>query len=401
MLDVENHSFLKYVLFACLYFSEGIQLAIIWVLVPIYFLQKQFPPGVATLVTGAIMIPWTLKFFFGFTVDHYARLGRKRFILLGGIISSAGLILAAVIDPALFLLPFAVFLFVGQCGNGFLDVSADAWAIQLTTKKERGKLNGAMTAGLFAGMAMGSSLLAYIANQINYTTSFFVAAVLILLILLFPLLIKEKLGQKRKSRITPIVLREFKKKTTMTIALFLPIVSINSGIITLAAPLFMDLILQLNIAQIGFITTVFTLGRVAGSFLCGAASDKWGRKTILIIIILFSILFAAFLIFAHSWQSLTFFYGIIGFLNGGLFAAVLALCMDITNPSIGASQFSLLISLINAGELFGGAISGTLISLLGFSRVFLYAAWILGPALLILYYIHMPSEIRWAKRQKN
>lgn len=401
MLDVEKHGFVKYILFTCLYLSEGLQLAITWVLVPIYLLEKQFPPEIATLVTGIIMIPWALKFFFGFSVDHFAQFGRKRFILLGGMISAGSLIITALVDPALFLLPFATLLFIGQCGNGFLDVSADAWAIQLTSKEERGKLNGAMTAGLFIGMATGSSLLAYLANQINYTMSFVVAGLLILLILLFPLLIKEKPKRKRKSRITPIVLKEFKKKTTITIALFLPIVSLNSGIITLAAPLFMEMTLQLNIAQIGLITTVFTLGRVAGSFLCGAASDTWGRKTMLIVIIIFSILFSAFLILAQSWQSITLLYGILGFLNGGLFATVLALCMDITNPSISATQFSLLISLTNAGELLGGAVSGTLISLLDFSRVFLYAAWILGPALLILYYIRIPSYLQRVKRRKT
>jgi len=58
--------------------------------------------------------------------------------------------------------------------------------------------------------------------------------------------------------------------------------------------------------------------------------------------------------------------------------------------------FSILMSLANAGELGGGATSGTLISLLGFGRVFLYSAWIFGPALIILYFIKFKKQTRKA-----
>jgi predicted MFS family arabinose efflux permease len=46
----------------------------------------------------------------------------------------------------------------------------------------------------------------------------------------------------------------------------------------------------------------------------------------------------------------------------------------------------------NAGEMSGTAISGTLIALLGFTRLFLYSAWIYGPALLILYLYRSHQE---------
>jgi predicted MFS family arabinose efflux permease len=61
--------------------------------------------------------------------------------------------------------------------------------------------------------------------------------------------------------------------------------------------------------------------------------------------------------------------------------------MDITNAKVSAFQFSILISVMNAGELIGELISGPLISSLGFTRMFLFSAWIFGPSLLFLYYI--------------
>jgi len=64
-----------------------------------------------------------------------------------------------------------------------------------------------------------------------------------------------------------------------------------------------------------------------------------------------------------------------------------ALFMDITNPKIGATQYSILASITNFGEFGIAMISGTLVLMLGYNRFFLYTAWILGPALLILYFI--------------
>ena len=89
------------------------------------------------------------------------------------------------------------------------------------------------------------------------------------------------------------------------------------------------------------------------------------------------------------WQMLAILYGIIGFLQGGYMTAFAAMLMDITNPKIGATQYSILTSLANFGEMGAGAMSGSLVALLGFSRVFLYSAWALGPALLLLYFIKL------------
>ena len=94
------------------------------------------------------------------------------------------------------------------------------------------------------------------------------------------------------------------------------------------------------------------------------------------------------LIFANTWQLLAIIYPIIGFLQGGSgFAALFSLFMDITNPKIGASQFSLLTSIANIGDTIVPMISGTILLLLGYTRFFLYAAWIIGPALIILYFV--------------
>jgi MFS family permease len=149
----------------------------------------------------------------------------------------------------------------------------------------------------------------------------------------------------------------------------------------------MNLSLSLSIAQIGLITTAFTTSRIIGSIGLGSLSDYINRQKLLLIIVLLSMCSSGSLIFSSNWVDLTLLYAINGVLNGGLFSILLAQSMDITNAKMGALQFSILISLMNAGELTGELISGSLITFLGFTRVFLFASWILGPSLLFLYAI--------------
>ena len=61
--------------------------------------------------------------------------------------------------------------------------------------------------------------------------------------------------------------------------------------------------------------------------------------------------------------------------------------MDITNPKIAATQYSIITSLANFGRIGFGMISGTLVLMLGYNRVFLYAAWLVGLPLLVLYFV--------------
>ena len=372
MVDIQEHQTAKYTLFTSLYFAEGIQLSITTVLVPLFLLQNNISAAITTIAASMVMIPWALKFIFGWIVDSYRFINKKQYTLIGGISSSIALFILAFINPTISLFGFILVLFLAQSGIGILDVSMDAWAITETTKKERGKINGSMMAGFFTGTAIGSVLLTNIAEQTSFPLAFTTAGIIILLLMIIPLITKKPREQPRQKKLFKIITKEFKKKTTLCLALLLPIISINSGIITLAAPLFMNINLTLSVAQIGLITTLFTITRVIGSLTAGAISDTLDRRHTLIAIIIASIIFSLLLILVSNWITMSLFYAILGFLNGGLFTVLLATSMDITNAKVSAFQFSILISLMNAGELIGEFISGPLITTLGFTRMFLF-----------------------------
>jgi len=391
MIDISRKSWHKYFLFGSLYFSEGLQWSLTAVIIPIYLLDKGFSLPLATLVAGVGGAPWYLKFVFGPTTDYFYQFGRKPFIIVGGLLGAISLFVLIYIDPLSFLIPFALFLFLSHLGIIYMDVSCDGWAIQISKEKERGKVNGAMWAGIFTGMAVGTSVIASIAQVYGYGMSFLAGGSIILVLMIYPFLVKEVKILKKRPKIASLLKEEFKKRTTQLIALFGIVSGIASGLILFVIPLYMKTILQMDVGQIGLVTTVYTITLGIGGLLGGALADRWGRKMVLFIFISASIVTAA-LIFANTWQIFAVIYGVIGFFGGGWMAASCTLVMDITNPKIGATQYSILMSITNFGEEGIGTISGSLVVLLGFGRVFLFSAWMCGPALLILYFIRLKKK---------
>jgi len=391
MIDISKKSWYKYFLFGSLYFTEGLQQSLAMVIIPIYLMDKGFSLPLATLVAGIGGAPWYLKFVFGPTIDYFYKFGKKLFIIVGGLLGAFSFFILIYVDPLIFLIPFTVFLFLSHLGITYLDVSCDGWAIQISKENERGKINGAMTAGLFTGIAFGTAVLASIAQIYGYSMSFLAGGIIILLIMIYPFLVKDLKILKERPKIASLLKEEFKKRTTQLVALFLFVSSIGYGLLVFVIPLYMKTILQMDIGQIGLITTIYPITMVIGSLPGGALTDRWSRKMVLFIFCSALIVSAA-LIFANTWQILAVIYGAIGFLNGGYLTASSALMMDICNPKICTTQYSILASISNFGEFGTESISGSLIALLGFGRVFLYSAWFCGPSLLVLYFIRLKKN---------
>jgi MFS family permease len=394
MVGIDKKRGLKYTLFGSLYFSEGLMVAITTVATSLYLREKAVSIPVTTLIVGIVNIPWMLKFVWGPVIDYFIRFGRKTFIILGGALTVSCMFLVSFVDPSASLVPFTVLIFLSHVGIGFIDVSADAWAIDVSTHKDRGKINGSMFAGQYSAWAIGAALFPLIGSRYGYPSTYLINALMILLILLFPLLIKETNQGKVKEKIASLVVKEFKTKTVLLIALFSPLVFMNEGIMSFIIPIYMRDGLGLSDVQIGFIAMVLPVFLAIGSLFGGVITDKIGRKSALYLFIGFNIICTVSLIFADSWWRLSIIYGLIGFLMGGHSTVSCAMFMDATNPRIGATQYGIFTGIANGGLNGAGMITGTLAVSLGFARTFLYAAWVFGPALLVLYFIRIKKSTR-------
>jgi MFS family permease len=370
-----------------LYFAEGLQSALATIIIPIYLLDKGFSLPLVTLVAGVAMAPWYLKFIFGSTTDYFYKFGRKPFIIAGGLLGAISLFVLIFIDPLIFLVPFVLFLFISHLGITYIDVSCDGWAIQISKENERGKINSVMTTGSLVGMAFGTSVIALIAQFYGYGMSFLAGGCIILLFMIYPSLIKEVKTSKKRPKIASLLKQEFKKRNTQLVTINCIILGISSGLVLFLIPLYMKTVLNLNIAQIGLITTIYPIAFISGSLLSGFLVDRFGRKWIMIIVIILNTIFYLALIFTNNWQVFALIYALCGFFDGGWVITIGTMQMDVSNPKIGATQFSILTSVYNFGEVGIGTISGSLVVMLGFVRMFFISTWLSGPALLILYFI--------------
>jgi len=395
MLDISKYSSLKYFLFGSFYFAEGIHLALSTVLIVIYFTERDISIATTTLVVGIAYLPWVFKFILGTLTDYFVKLGRKFFIILGGMLGAGFLFPLAIIDPKTSLAQFTILLFLSHTFVVLLDISSDAWAIQIAKSHERGKVNASMTAGMFSGMAFCTLVLSYIADKYNFSTMFIAAGIVILATIILPLVIKEKKLVTQRQPILSLVISEFRKKNTRIVALFGFVAAMNFGMMIMIIPEYMMTVLGLDVVQTGLMTTLFPIATVIGALTGGTLSDRWGRKKTLYIFLLGAIITSALFITATTWQILAVLYPLIGFIQGSTsFAVLMALYMDNTNPTIGATQFSFFTSISNFGDIGIAMISGSLVVLLGYQRFFLYAALIIVPALVILHFVQEKQEIR-------
>jgi len=388
LIDITEKRFLKYILFGNLYFSEGLIFALATIIIVLFFTEKNISISITTLVAGISSIPWVMKFVYGPTVDFFGKYGRKNFIIFGGIIGGISLFVIAFIDPATSIILFTLLFFISHSGIVLLDVSADAWAIQTTKINERGKVNAAMSTGLFGGTAIGGILLTYIATYYEFKMVFITAGFLIFLSIILPLFVKEKRIDIQRKIIKSLLIKEFKKRNTQIVALFDFVSAMNFGMLMFVIPWYMTNVLLLEKIQIGLLASVYPISIVIGSIIGGITSDKWGRKKTLYVAMVGLLISSALLVTADTWEKLAIIYAFIGLLTGAsVYSAMVALLMDITNPKIGGAQYSFLTSITNFGEIGIGMISGSLVVFLGYNRFFLYAALTVGLALLILYFV--------------
>ena len=360
----------------------------------VYFTDKDISIATATMVAGLAAIPFTFKFLFGPLTDFSIRRGRKPFVIFGGLVAGLALFPLAFIDPTDSLLPFTIFLFISVVGIVILDVAADAWAIQATKVHEHGKINSAMFGCMFGGVAIGVIFLSQVAKNYSYSLIFIIGGFIVLLTLILPLITKEKIIVKKQPRIGKLLVEEFKKKSTILISIFGFLSAMNFGILLFIIPEYMMNFLRLDVGQIGLISSLFPIGVIIGAVTGGLMADKFGRKKTLAFFLIGAMIFSTLLIKADTWIILAILYPIIGFLQGGsTFSALMALFMDVTNPKIGGTQYSILTSIANLGDYSIGIVSGSLLLFLGYQRFFLYAALIVGPALIVLYLV----QEKWEK----
>jgi len=354
------------------------------------------PVDEITALTAAVTLPWVLKFTWAPLIDvSAARVGRRRWILAAQFAMGAALLPLALADQPeqQRSLLFAALL-AHAIAAATQDVAIDSWAIRGVPEAERGAINGAMQIGKFVGRWLFGAGVLLIGDRLG------IGAVVIVLVALLwtaaslvvisgdhaPEVVAARRHDTDPSDFLAAVAAAIRRPSTWLGLAFALVAGAGfEGLGAVAGPLLVDR--GLDAHAIAFFYSASLVAMIAGAALGGAASDRWGRRqsaAVFLVAIALSVVAVAWALGAAGDEVVVALM-VAMYLGYGMFiAASYALFMDLTDPRLGATQFSAFMGATNACEAWAGFMAGSAAARFGYGPglITLAAVSLLGLPLL-------------------
>lgn len=386
-------------LFTCLYASEGAPIGFIWWALPTVLRSADVPVAAITGLTSLLVLPWAFKFLWAPVVD---RLRSARWHYRGWI-AAAQVTMGLALVPLIWLDPVSQFgawrwlLLIHAVSAATQDVAIDAFAIATVPAAARGRLNGAMQAGMLLGRSLfgGGALLVLAWWGHAWIVGALVAWILLALSFLAlagdieasPTDAARRAGAPVSSfrRDLSVILR--RASTWWGIAFALVSAAAFEATGQLAGPYLIDG--GVSTETVGLFFGVFVVGAtLTGGLVGGALSDRWGRaRSCAVFLVVFVSAILSLAVADQGGAQIEIRLALLTamYFGVGLFtAASYALFMDLTDPKLGGTQFSTFMSATNACESWSAWAGGRLAGTAGYPTAFvaMSAASLLGLPLL-------------------
>jgi PAT family beta-lactamase induction signal transducer AmpG len=375
------------VLFTALYLSEGAPIGFIWWALPTKLRAAGIDLGTITSVTSLLVLPWVFKFLWAPLIDgiRTPRWTLRSWILSTQLLMGCSLIPMLFYELATNLSLLVPFLLLSAIAGATQDASIDALAISTVPARERGSVNGWMQFGMLLGRsALGGGAL-LLDQRVGMT-----AVVVILIgviwsssvLVLFATRVSTSPGQgggirMRMRALFPRLAMACRSRTTWYGLLFAGIAGAGfEGVGAVAGPFLIDR--GLTQAEIGrFFAVPSVVAMAGGALLGGFLADRFGtRRAVAVFLSLMSVTIVA--LAAMTMRSanqaglellalMTLLYVCIGLFT----ASSYALFMEITDPALGATQFSAFMGATNGCESWSGFFVGKAAPSIGYSYAFL------------------------------
>ncbi|MBC8133419.1 MAG: MFS transporter, partial [Deltaproteobacteria bacterium] len=225
----------RFLLFGGLYFAQGVPWGFFTIALQLRLTKLGLTAGDLGEVMTMAWLPWAAKPLLGPLVDRvkFGRFGRRRpFILLAEAGMALSLWLLATADPAHNLRLFSIFVLLHNVFAAAQDVGVDALAVDVLTADERGRANGIMSAGKYAGVLVGGQGLLWIANQWGWPAAFLATGVMLLLPALLILRVEEAPPPAVRPPFVPLVLRSFLVRAVLLAVVFAFIFDLSDGFLS-------------------------------------------------------------------------------------------------------------------------------------------------------------------------
>lgn len=369
----------RIILFTLLYAAEGAPIGFIWWALPTLLRTADVPIDRITALTAVLLVPWVFKFLWAPALDvlRGPRWGYRAWLVTMQVIMALTLLPLAWLDPVTHFEVWRRLLLVHGFAAATQDVAIDALAIGVVPPAERGRLNGAMLAGMLTGRSVfggGALLVSAWAGR-----AWLVGALVvwILAALGAALLLREADPPRERGRGVLSALGEMGRRRNTWIGLVFALVAAAGFEATgqLAGPFLVDR--GVSSGLVGVFFGIFAVGAMlVGGLAGGLIADRRGRAAsaagslagfVVMIVLLAATDLAGVSGAPVLMAILTAMYFFVGFFT----AVSYAIFMDLTSARIGATQFSAFMAATNACESWSAWAGGRLAASQGYPAAFL------------------------------
>ncbi len=373
--------------FAVLYFSEGAPIGFLWWAMPTLLRTEGVALERITGLTAALVLPWTLKFLWAPLVDAVRgpRWGFRHWAGAAQLGMGLALLPLLFVDPASSFGWWVALLLIHAVCAATQDVAIDALAVSAVDERERGRLTAAMQIGMLAGRSLFGGGAIVLAGYLGWSGVFgaLVVAVWISLAVLWrmnePTMIR--IDSKNTWVIFGATLRAgFTRQTTwwgLGFALIAGAGFEAGG--ALAGPLLVDAGVPTSSTGWFFAGPV-VVAMALGGWWGGRWVDR-GPRVVRVKIALGGVslmVMGAGLAATIGASGMVMMGCLAGlYLGIGCFtAASYALFMDLTDPKLGATQFSTFMAATNGCEAWAVWVAGRLATGMEYGPTFMVMAGI-------------------------
>src|SRR5215203_282413 len=386
--SLSQNTFLRYFSFSFLYIAQGIPEGMTYFAIPAWMAMNGKTPAEIGAFIGVIGIPWSFKIVVAPLMDRFSFLpmGRRRpWVLFGQLgLIAAFIALAFVPDP---LNNLSLFMAAGFCVSffgAFQDVATDGMAIDVIPVKQQARANGLMWGAKTMGIAASLSIGTWIINRYGFQQAVLSLSLVVCFIMLVPLLLRERPGEKLLpwtkgiaspetvkmhldsfAKIFKSLFKVFILPSSLWMAAAFLLFNISIGLTDAVLPVF-------TIQEIGWTNEKYSnlfssvslvsgfLGMVAG----GALADLFGKRRMMTLyLIAFITLFIAMAFMKTWWRTEHFITGFMGLyyvLYTFITIASFAIGMELCWCRVSATQFTLYMAVANVGRAVGAYLLGPL-----------------------------------------
>ncbi|MBK7642154.1 MAG: MFS transporter [Planctomycetes bacterium] len=379
--------------FAGLYLCEGAPIGFLWWALPTILRERGAPIDEIGALTSWLVLPWAFKFLWAPLLDAGGGCGLRVWIIAMQLVMALTLLPVLAVDAGLGMRWIGAALVLHALAAASQDAAIDSLALRTTPEAERGRLNGWMQLGMLLGRSVfgGGALLArrWIGDSgVVLLLSGGLASTALALAWRGRAILKPVLRAGTESLGLHLAQALKSRRTWFGLAFAATSGAGFEVVGMFAGPMLIDH--GQNSSTVGLFLGLPAVGAMAlGSLVGGSLSDRLGVRRV----VLFSglALGGAILALSALLQAQAPTFALIAalcavYLAIGLFtASTYALFMALTDPALGATQFSAYMGATNLCESWSSRVGGALAEQRGYAGAFAIPALIGLAALSLLF----------------